>query len=439
MRDNVKEFEKILRASIELNQDRGSLYIKREGRILGLLLYLDGGLSGRDFIKGSLILGGSFLIIFFLIKIREFIRSIREQIQIIIYGENTPPYGVNYDKEIYEKYGVFAYVSPANKEATEEILSILPPPMLKSVKIIMQPSVVPKAQEYLDEVKEHKIKVFIKSVEEKIGRTLTESERKKIRENISAEFGIEGLGDWVEKFVIIRDIPKAVVEFESIGKQEITDIRQFKKTLIHEISHLWLTNPLNSEYWRAQEDWLKRFKGHNNRTDFISDYAFNSWIDKEAIEGMRPAGWFEDIVESNMEWVWNSKECIEKGEKGSQVLREKILFIARLHLENSYLRIYDGKNATYKDIKIGISKEELTWDKLKNIEVNFLKHSIIEVGLAEGNQNSDPARSKSGLSLTGEQVAGELTQKQSQIRYITPAEYKNISEAVTTLKQFLKA
>ncbi|MEW6170924.1 MAG: glycogen/starch/alpha-glucan phosphorylase, partial [Candidatus Omnitrophota bacterium] len=56
-----------------------------------------------------------------------------------------------------------------------------------------------------------------------------------------------------------------------------------------------------------------------------------------------------------------------------------------------------------------------------------------------GNRPSDPACSKSGEELTPEQIAAEISQKQSQIRQLTCAQHQKVLQTLKQLKQALTA
>jgi hypothetical protein len=72
----------------------------------------------------------------------------------------------------------------------------------------------------------------------------------------------------------------------------------------------------------------------------------------------------EDPVETNSGWMWNSWQAFRDG--GSDpVLRDKVLTIARKHVQGGSLRIYKEQGTAYDDMPIVTSPEELTWEKLR--------------------------------------------------------------------------
>lgn len=91
----------------------------------------------------------------------------------------------------------------------------------------------------------------------------------------------------------------------------------FSRVLLHELSHLWLTNPYNSDSYIIDK-WKKRF-------------GLYKYPDTE-----------DRIAEINTSWISDSKGYIKFLEEKSTTSREEALFIISLHLHNGYLRIYKG-------------------------------------------------------------------------------------------------
>lgn len=221
----------------------------------------------------------------------------------VIEESEKAPYGDNYSQIIHENHGIFAYLNEETKVFEPEInklLSVLPKEMFNSVKTICTIGFAPDLERELEE-------------KEKIEGTQA-----------------AGISFLDRKIILIKKPYISHVPFYG-----------FSRALLHEMSHLWLTNPYQPDSYVVNR-WAERFGGY--------EYPHTE----------------DEIVEKNTSWISDTKGFIKFAEGKSAKYKEKVLFIASLHLHNSYLRIYKGWGE-YRDVKIDVPKGGLTLDFIKKV------------------------------------------------------------------------